>query len=200
MNDTKKNRKTIFIKRGFQLRFIIWVIGLLIICCLCSAAVLYPLLSSELNSKLVSAHRDASSIKSQLMLAILIGNLLAIIVASLASVVVFLYITHKIAGPLYRFERICEEIGHGKFNVSTTPREKDQLKGLSAAFGEMLTKLRDRCSDQYTRIEEARNKLKQIQGSLKDTSLSSEHFEPVDKLLASLSGEMKDSCPQDKSK
>lgn len=194
MNNVLKKRRTVFIKRGFQIRFITWVIGLLIMCCLCSAAVLYPLLSSELNSGLTAGHRDIGNIKSQLTLAILIGNVLAIIVAALATTVVILYISHKIAGPLYRFERICKEIGHGNLNASAVLREKDQLKGLSEAFNEMLAQLRNRRSDQCTRIESARRDLDTLKESLSGPPASKRLVESADKLLASLAEQMKDSA------
>lgn len=190
MSNAKKKRRTIFIKRGFQMRFIYWVIGLLAVCCLCSAAVLYPLISSELNSGLTSGHLDVGGIKGNLLLAILVGNGLAIIVAALAATVVVLYISHKIAGPLYRFEGICKEIGSGNLNVSTGLRSMDQLEGLSEAFGEMLAQLRKRRKEQHTHIETARRELSALPNKLSDPSASKKIVESVNSRLALLSGEM----------
>ncbi len=193
MGSGKKMRRTVFIKRGFQMRFITWVIVLLILCGICSAAVLYPFLSSEISSKLSTGHRDVGDIKKHLALAIIIGNVLAVIVAALATTVVILYISHKIAGPLYRFEMICKEIGHGNLNVSAGLREKDQLGGLSEAFSEMLAQLRSRCSDRYMRLETARNNLNALQGALSDPAMSRKLVESVDNTLALLADEMKKS-------
>lgn len=193
MGSGKKMRRTVFIKRGFQMRFITWVIVLLILCGICSAAVLYPFLSSEISSKLSTGHRDVGDIKKHLALAIIIGNVLAVIVAALATTVVILYISHKIAGPLYRFEMICKEIGHGNLNVSAGLREKDQLGGLSEAFSEMLAQLRSRCSDRYMRLETARNNLNALQGALSDPAMSRKLVESVDSTLALLADEMKKS-------
>lgn len=190
MSNGTKKRKTVFIKRGFQMRFITWVIVLLILCGVCSAAVLYPFLSSEITNELNAGHRNVADIKGHLAIAIVIGNVLAIIVAALATTVVILYISHKIAGPLYRFEKICKEIGSGNLNVSAGLREKDQLEGLSEAFGEMLTQLRDRRSNQYKRIETARKDLNVLQEALSDPSKSKELIKSIDKLLASLAEEM----------
>ena len=163
-------RRTVFIKRGFQMRFITWVIVLLILCGICSAAVLYPFLSSEISSKLSTGHRDVGDIKKHLALAIIIGNVLAVIVAALATTVVILYISHKIAGPLYRFEMICKEIGRGNLNAYTKLREHDQLEGLSEAFSNMLTQLRSRRTDQHVHLEAARKDLNALQGAPSDPS------------------------------
>ena len=54
MSEAKVQRKTVFIQKGFQARFIAWVIALLLLCLLFSGAALYPLLTSEVNSKLTS--------------------------------------------------------------------------------------------------------------------------------------------------
>lgn len=193
MGSGKKMRRTVFIKRGFQMRFITWVIVLLILCGICSAAVLYPFLSSEISSELSTGHRDIGDIKKHLALAIIIGNVLAVIVAALATTVVILYISHKIAGPLYRFEMICKEIGRGNLNAYTKLREHDQLEGLSEAFSNMLTQLRSRCSDRYMRLETARNNLNALQGALSDPAMSRKLFESVDSTLALLADEMKKS-------
>jgi methyl-accepting chemotaxis protein len=192
MNNTKSKRKTVFIKRGFQMKFIYWVIGMLAVCCLCSAGVLYPMMSSEVSSGMTSGHLDIGGVKNNLLFAILIGNGLAIIVAALATTVVILYITHKIAGPLYRFEGVCEEIGNGNLNVSTGLRSKDQLEGLSDAFRGMLTQLRDRRKDQHTRLEMARSELNSLPDALTDQSASRKILESVNGQLELLAGEMEE--------
>ena len=190
MSNKTKKRRTIFIKRSFQMRFIFWVIALLIMCGLCSAAVLYPFLSSEMNNKLISGHLDIGNIKRNLAIAIIIGNVLAVIVAALATTVVILYISHKIAGPLYRFEMVCKEIGRGNLNVYAGLREKDQLEGLSEAFSEMIAQLREWRNEQNKRLEAARESLNILQDTLSDNSASKELIESVDKQLKSLAEEM----------
>lgn len=187
MSNAAKKRRTVFIKRGFQMRFVTWVIALLIMCCLCSAIVLYPFISSEISSELTAGHRNVEDVKKHLALAIVIGNVLAIIVAALATTVVILYISHKIAGPLYRFERVCKEIGSGNLNVSAGLREKDQLEGLSNAFEEMLIQLRSRLNDRCERIEAARNTLRMLKDAVPGSPDNEKHVETLDKLLTSLS-------------
>ncbi len=192
MGSGKKMRRTVFIKRGFQMRFITWVIALLILCGLCSAAVLYPFLSSEMSSKLSTGHRDIGDIKKHLALAIIIGNVLAVIVAGLATTVVILYISHKIAGPLYRFEKVCNEIGRGNLDASAVLREHDQLEGLSEAFSKMLTQLRSRRNDQRIHLEAARKDLNALKEILSDQPAAKKLVESVEKPLTMLAGEMQE--------
>ncbi len=192
MSNKTYKRRTLFIKRRYQATFIAWVIGLLIVCCLCSAAVLYPLLSSEVSSQLSAGHRNTGQTGDRLVLVILTGNLLAIIVAALASTVVILYISHKIAGPLYRFERVCEEVGRGNFDVSAKLRDADQLKDLSQAFAAMLVQLRDRQHGQRVRLEKARENVDALRDSLADGHANPEALASLRNLLGTLVEEMKE--------
>jgi methyl-accepting chemotaxis protein len=190
MSNTKSKRKTVFIQRGFQTRFILWVIGLVVLCCLCSTGILYPLLSSELGAETTVAHRNIGGGGDRLVVAILIGNVLAIVIAGLATAVVILYISHKIAGPLYRFEHVCEEIGRGNLDVSATLRKADQLKGLSDAFVDMLDQLRNRSQDQKSRVDKARESANALRDVLPETGAGRELVESLDAQLASLTEEM----------
>lgn len=192
MTNKTKKRKTVFIKRSFQMKFVTSVIVLIIVCGICSAAVLYPFLSSEMSNELTTGHRNVQNIKQQMAVVIIVGNVLAIIITALATTVIVINITHKIAGPLYRFEKLCKEIGNGNLNVYSGLREKDQLEGLSEAFGEMITQLRDRRSGQQASIEEARKNLDELQKNLSDPDASKKLIGSIGKRLASLAGEMEE--------
>lgn len=191
MTNAKNKRKTVFIQKGFQTRFILWVIGLVVLCCLCSTAILYPLLSSELNTETTVAHRNIGGAGDRLIAAIMIGNILAIVIAGLATAVVILYISHKIAGPLYRFEHVCEEVGRGNLDVTATLRQADQLKGLSDAFVEMLNQLRSRQQDQQSRVEKARESVSALRDALPDTGGVSDTVYALEDQLTSLANDVK---------
>ncbi|MBI4865109.1 MAG: HAMP domain-containing protein [Candidatus Riflebacteria bacterium] len=48
-----------------------------------------------------------------------------------------IWVTHTIAGPLYRMERVAGEIGDGDLSMFTRLRPKDELKELADAFNYM---------------------------------------------------------------
>lgn len=47
------------------------------------------------------------------------------------TIIVVLYISHEIAGPLYRFESLCHQVGEGNLDTITYLRKKDQLQELA---------------------------------------------------------------------
>ena len=141
MNSVIK-RRNVFINKSFQGRFILGVFLLILLSGLCSALLIYWLTGGELKAQSQTAHLDIMTVFEHLGLSILIGNVVAILIAGVISVIVVVLASHKIAGPLYRFETLCEQIGDGNFDGVTSLRENDQLQALGKSFSSMTAKLR----------------------------------------------------------
>ncbi|MBI2568608.1 MAG: hypothetical protein HYV63_16420 [Candidatus Schekmanbacteria bacterium] len=156
MSSAEIKRRQVFVLPRFQGRFIAVIVGLVAIGSLCSAALLYPLLASELSVDAAGAHHRAADTLRRLLPVIAVGGIASILVSGISVGIAVLYISHKIAGPLYRLERICGEIGHGNFDVSTRLRSGDQLTSLADGVGAMARELRDRRAAQIELIENAR--------------------------------------------
>ncbi|MEW6403620.1 MAG: hypothetical protein AB1649_17630, partial [Chloroflexota bacterium] len=76
---------------------------------------------------------------------ILIPTLVGInLLGLIASIVLSIFFTHRIAGPVYRLCRILKEIGQGNLVQSIHFRKSDELKELDAAATEMITSLQAR--------------------------------------------------------
>ena len=150
----KTARRSVFIKKAFQGRFIASVLLMIILFGLCSAGLIYWLISGDLQSQSQSAHINIANAWERLGLSILIGNIVAAVVAGLSAIIVVLYISHKIAGPLYRFETLCRQIGEGNLDGVTHVRENDQLQELAVAFTEMVEQLRQRRDQQQVLLTE----------------------------------------------
>lgn len=151
MNNTVTKRRQIFIKKDFQGRFILGAFALILLAGLCSALLIYWMTGGDLQAQSQSAHANIVNAAERLGVSILIGNLAAILVAGGIAVSAVLYASHKIAGPLYRFETLCQEVGDGKLDTVTHLREHDQLQDLALSFSNMVAKLRNR-RDHRTRL------------------------------------------------
>ncbi len=138
----KFKRRQHFIKKSFQTNFILKVIAIILAGSLISSLLLYFLVNQELQAQYYSAHFKIRQ-TGQILLPSLLGtNFIVILVTSAITVSVVLYISHKIAGPLYRFEMVAREISKGNLNVSARLRQLDQLKDFSTALDEMIQSLR----------------------------------------------------------
>ena len=166
-------RRSVFIKKAFQGRFIASVLLMIILFGLCSAGLIYWLISGDLQSQSQSAHINIANAWERLGLSILIGNIVAAVVAGLSAIIVVLYISHKIAGPLYRFETLCRQIGEGTLDGVTHVRENDQLQELAVAFTDMVEQLRQRRSQQQALLTELQIQLDQLSNQAETNTLES---------------------------
>jgi methyl-accepting chemotaxis protein len=162
-------RRSVFIKKAFQGRFIASVLLMIILFGLCSAGLIYWLISGDLQSQSQSAHVNIANAWERLGLSILIGNIVAAVVAGLSAIIVVLYISHKIAGPLYRFEILCRQIGEGNLDGVTHVRENDQLQELAIAFTEMVGQLRQRRDQQQALLTELQIQLDMLGNQVEST-------------------------------
>jgi methyl-accepting chemotaxis protein len=71
-------------------------------------------------------------------------NAVTVVTISFAAIVVLIFISHKIAGPFYRFEKTFEEIGKGNLSLRIGLREKDQFSIIAQQINEMNEQLNDR--------------------------------------------------------
>ncbi|MCX7087207.1 MAG: hypothetical protein NTV00_04035 [Methylococcales bacterium] len=172
-------RRNIFIKKTFQARFIIGVFLLIFLFSLCSALLIYWITGGDLQAQSQTAHVNIINAWQRLGVSIFIGNFVAFIIAGALAVFVVLYASHKIAGPLYRFEVLCEQVGNGQLDTITTLREKDQLQELSQAFTAMVGKLRDQRAAQQANIAKLSTHIEQLRA---DKSLSQDQLNVLTEL------------------
>ncbi len=170
-NPPASKRRNVFIKKAFQTRFIVGAIGLILLSSLSSALLIYWITGSDLQSQSQSAHTNIVTAWERLGLSILLGNIVAIIVTGAVGVSSVLYASHKIAGPLYRFETLCREIGAGNLDAVTQLRDDDQLQELAQAFSGMVGKLRVRREQRGKLITDIHHQISSL--GLKNTENSS---------------------------
>jgi len=76
--------------------------------------------------------------------AIIYTNLITLGLITLATIIVTVFISHKIAGPLYRFEKELKKIGEGDLTKKITLRRKDQITDMAVGLNEMIASLHEK--------------------------------------------------------
>ena len=146
-------RRHYFIKKDFQVRFILKFCLLLLAGIIVSTALLFlfsqdTLTSSFNNSKLV-IEKTAFAI----MPSVIYTNLITLGLILIASIAVTLFVSHKLAGPMYRIETDLEIIGKGDLTKIVRIRKKDQLESLVVSINNMTQSLHDKMAEVQTDIE-----------------------------------------------
>ena len=116
LNKYAKQRGRYFIKKTFQLKIILQFIAILAFEVIISGVVLYFFASNELETKLYQAHLSIINTLDILLPIIIITSISVVVLLSFITIYTVLYLSHRIAGPLYKFEKITNEIGNGNLN------------------------------------------------------------------------------------
>lgn len=150
-------RKNYLIKRKLQLRFVFGFLAIIII-----FAALIAALFAYVSSNTVTTGYSDSILKVEktttfffvsftLMTAIVLAGMSAI------GMVIFILLSHRVAGPLYRIEKIIKEIESGNLKGRIKLRRTDLLSDLKDVINDLVISLDTRLSKLKGGIIEARH-------------------------------------------
>ncbi len=135
-------RRTIFIKKNLQLRYML----LIVTCVLCGLAIMTLELMATLNDLfdaypvlMQPIYDEFIPIISDFFYKIAIYVLLVIVISAIVS--------HKMAGPVYRFEQTCKAIAKGDFSQRVHLRKGDRLQELQTEFNKMMDVVENRINN-----------------------------------------------------
>lgn len=136
----KFKRKRYFIDKQLQTKYIVLTIMLLLIYTFLFVVILiFPYVIPLTFDSPVEEQVKAARMLLTLHKAIWPALGAVMLIMGTASI----FITHKIAGPVYRFKRVLAEISSGNLNISIKLRDKDDLKDLAEDFNLVIGELRD---------------------------------------------------------
>lgn len=139
-----RKRRILFIEKAFQVRFIAKVTAVVVFGTALTGGLLYLLADREFGRAFYSAHYQARSSWELLLPAVLVASFVAMCLVAGLAVVLTLYDSHRIGGPLFRFKANLKEIGDGNLVLVTRLREGDELQSFSEAVNQMVDALREK--------------------------------------------------------
>ncbi len=151
---TINHRKTHFVKKDFQVGFIIKFCLLLLLGVVISTCLLFLFSQDTLTS---SFHQSRLVIKTTgiaILPAVVYTNLITLGIVTLAAIFVTLYISHKIAGPIFRFEKELGNIGNGDLTSKINLRENDQVTDMADSINQMVSSLHEKIQDIKTDVDD----------------------------------------------
>jgi methyl-accepting chemotaxis protein len=137
-------RRHFFVKKGYQFVFILKFCLIVIAGAVISTGLLFlfsqgTLTSSFRNSSLVIEKTGFAILPS-----VFYTNIITLILILLATITVVLFISHKIAGPLFRFEKEIKDIEQGDLTTTVRLRTRDQITDIAAGLNSMTASLHDK--------------------------------------------------------
>ncbi|MDD2689520.1 MAG: hypothetical protein PHT41_05180 [Candidatus Omnitrophica bacterium] len=149
-----QKRKKYFIEKSFQSKFIL-KFCLIVIAATFIVGLLLFLFSSGSTTVAIENTKVVVKNTADFILPIILTTLILVTIFSAVSVsLLCLFVSHKIAGPLYRLNSEITKFGEGKLGVNFSIRTGDQLKELANSLENMAASLRgkigmlkDKCNE-----------------------------------------------------
>ncbi len=163
-------RKNYFIKKDLQGKYIFSFFIFVI-----AGSIIFTLIFSFLSSDTLTIVYENYNLKIGktplvLLKEILSAHWIFIVVGGLVVVILSMFLTHRFAGPIFRFERSIDEITNGNLNFQIKLRQKDEGKELADKINQMILMFSDNLKEMKKISEEIKNELDSIREDLKASS------------------------------
>ena len=167
MNRTWK-RRNYFIKKDLQGKYIFSFFIFMV-----AGSIIFTLILSLLSSDTMTIVYDNYQLrigKTPLMLMkeILSAQWIFIVAGGFMVVILSMFLTHRFAGPIFRFEKSIEEMTKGNLNFRVYLRAKDEGKELAEKINILIDMLSSNIKEMRRLSEEVNNKLTDANNSLKE--------------------------------
>jgi methyl-accepting chemotaxis protein len=144
-------RTQYFIAKKFQLRYVGLILLLVSLTAIMCSYVIYYTMMLTMGDKLANVYPQGRliSIVNMVNLRILLTMLL---VAPLV-VVIGIYASHRIAGPIYRIEKFLASLAGGDLSLPLTLRKNDELVSLAGGINSVVESLKTTVSKEASALE-----------------------------------------------
>jgi methyl-accepting chemotaxis protein len=165
-------RRNYFIKKELQGRYI-FSFFIFVICGSIIFTIIFNLLSAN-TLTVVYENYNLRMGKTPFILLkeTLYAYWIFIVSGGLLVVIMSMFLTHRFAGPIYRFEKSVEEMLRGNFDFEIRLRRKDEGKELAAMMNQLISTI-------SSKVSEMRDLTDAIELKLKDALESVGHTEKV---------------------
>lgn len=129
-------RKQYLIKKGVQLRFMIVIIVSMI---LIASVTWYSIYTAVMQTLYSQFHgENLALIKHAITYKLLMRSFLLIFAIAIISV----FISHRMAGPVYKFEQTIRALSQGKEVEEIKLRKRDEFYGLATAINALINSMK----------------------------------------------------------
>lgn len=176
-------RRTYFVDKRFQARFIGIYLLLAILSTVLFAVSAYLILNRNLGESLFSAHLALKSTGELLRPTLLLLTFIFLVIMVIATIVITMLVSHRISGPLFAICRYLRKLGDGDLTFEAKLRTHDQ----TAALAENLNDTVHSLAGKLSLIKETTETLRREIGELKALSHNaSANGEDIARLAGSL--------------
>ena len=151
-----QRRKNYLIKKSFQFSFSFKFIILLFIESVLIIGLFIYLSSDTLTTGFSNSILTVQTTQNFFLVPLVLFSLIVFVGITITALIVFTLISHKIAGPLYRFEEVLKQVNGGDLTSNFKLRNADQLEEFQNELNSVIHTLNDK-------IGNLKNELRELQ-------------------------------------
>jgi methyl-accepting chemotaxis protein len=137
----KFKRRQYLINRKFQLIFIMKFLLVLVVGGVLSVATTMLTTQASLTSSFEGSRLVIEKTSMAILPSVILTNIITTLVVGVFVIIGTLLLSHKIAGPMFRFEQALGEIAQGDLQQNIKIRSGDQFTGVADNLNGMVTHL-----------------------------------------------------------
>ena len=172
-------RRQVFIKKEYQFKFIAKFCFILLISGTISTGLVTLLSRGTLTTSFEHGRLTVTNTASAILPTVILTNIVTLAIVTLIAVLTVLYLSHKIAGPMFRLEKDMSAVKEGDLTLRVFLRKKDQFTALSESFNNMTAGLHDK-------VKAISSEIDQIQTSAKKHDLPQAVIDDLESLNHSI--------------
>lgn len=130
----QNRRRKYFIKKEFQTKFILKFCIPIVLTALISAFVIYHYSSQSTTTVFEDSRLILKPTAEFIKPGLVLSTLVSIVIVGIATIIVMFFVSHRIAGPLYKLESSLKSLGNGDLSFDIYFRRKDEIKRLADVF------------------------------------------------------------------
>lgn len=178
-NKRSYKRRQVFIKKAYQIKFILKFCIIILIGGIISTGLVALFSRGTLTTSFEHGRLIVTDTARAILPTVILTNIITLAIVLLIVVLTVLYLSHKIAGPMFRFEKDISTVKKGDLTLRIFLRKKDQFAELSKSFNEMTASLHDKVKAILSDID-------QIRASAEEQNISPAEIEGLERLSRSI--------------
>ena len=140
--EATRHRRKLIINWQLQFRFALFCVALVDGIVAAAFAITFIIISALTTS--TATPTIVAVVQDTVMPALFYSLIASLVLGTAITMMIAIRYSHKIAGPIYRIQRICNHVSDGNLGIHVGFRKKDVLRSLKDAFQDMIAGLREK--------------------------------------------------------
>lgn len=139
----RNQRKNYFVKPGFQTKLTIIILLIVVIVANIVGGIIYGILSGSTVIEQLARIFEVENQKDLLLPVVLFSEVIAVLLVAFIG----LFVSHTMAGPVYRFEKVLEDVANGELDSHFHLRTSDEFHEMEHSINTLIASLNSKFAE-----------------------------------------------------